>query len=403
MALSTHLYDYVGDKVRSRGNSYYRNSAAQIIHGNKEELHAVVIGSNVYEVDLYRDGDTIHASCTCPYFEGERETCKHIWAVLLTAEKKGYLKGKGNTDPLRLEISFDDRGRDENEDDDRDEGENLQDGYGATIWPPFPQGRRHLRLVAPSHGWKDHLASLRAALQTQRETEKGSWSAGRQILYFVDAPTTLEGKGLVIEATYREMKKNGQWGQLKSLPDSYYKPEIRRDPEDQHIMALLLGSQDATEYYYGYSGYGYYGRGLFRILPGPVQEHLMERLCRTGRCFLRKTVSSPAGEGPLRWDDGEPWEFFLSAEKEASSRVYLLKGYLRRGQDRVALEQPALLVAGGLVFFEDRVSRLLDNDCFAWIPILRKGENPKGPNRGRKCLNSGVNGDAGPSLSFSSQ
>jgi len=373
MALTTHLSGYVGNKVQSRGFSYYRSGAVQIINGNKEELQASVIGTDAYEVDVYREEDTVYVSCTCPYFEGERETCKHIWATLLAAEQQGYLKGK--SDPVHLEIYVEDKDRDENGDDDWNEGEEWEDegiirpGYGPKSYSPHLQERRHLQLVPPSQGWKDRLASLRGALQVQQEEGKNRWPATRRILYFVDAPATLEGKGLVIEVMQQEMKKNGEWGRLKSIPD-YCKPENLRDPEDRHIMALLLGSQDANGYYYGYPNY-YYGRGSRRILPGPMQEQLMPLLCRTERCFLRQTASDPVGS-PLGWDDGEPWEFCLSAEKDTSGRNYLLNGYLQRGADRVALEVPSLLVAGGLVFFEDRISRLLDNGSFGWISVLRR-------------------------------
>ena len=85
MPLTTHLSRYVDNKVRARGVSYYRDGAVQIIHGNKEEMQAIVFGTNTYEVDLYRQRDKVHVSCTCPYFEGERDTCKHIWASLLAA------------------------------------------------------------------------------------------------------------------------------------------------------------------------------------------------------------------------------------------------------------------------------------------------------------------------------
>jgi hypothetical protein len=373
MALTTHLSGYVGSKVQSRGYSYYRSGAVQIINGNKEELQASVIGTDAYEVDVYREEDTVYVSCTCPYFEGERETCKHIWATLLAAEKQGYLKGK--SDPVHLEIYVEDKDWDENGDDDWNEGEEWEDegiirpGYGPKSYSPRLQERRHLQLVPPSQGWKDRLASLRGALQVQQEEGKNRWPATRRILYFVDAPATLEGKGLVIEVMQQEMKKSREWGRLKSIPD-YCKPENLRDPEDQRIMALLLGSQDATGYYYSYSNY-YNGRGARRILPGPVQEQLMPLLCRTGRCFLRQTASNPV-VSPLQWDDGEPWEFCLSAEKDTSGRAYVLSGYLQRGADRVALEGPSLLVSGGLVFFEDRVSRLLDNGSFGWISVLRK-------------------------------
>ena len=375
MALTTHLSGYVGSKVKGRGYSYYRSGAVKIINGNEEELQAFVTGTDTYEVDLYREEDTIYVSCTCPYFEGERETCKHIWGTLLAAEKQGYLRGKGNSDPVHLEIYVEDSEWDEIGDDDWDEdgeGEDediIRPGYGPRSYSSRLQARRHLQLVPSSPGWKDHLTSLRGALQVRQEEEKKRWPATRHILYFIDVPATLEGKGLVIELMLQEMKKNGEWGRLKSLPD-YCKPENLRDPDDQRIMALLLGSQDATSYYYGYSSY-YYARGARRILPGPVQEQLMPQLCRTGRCFLRQTASDPIGS-PLQWDDGEPWEFCLSAEKNTSGRAYVLNGYLQRGSDRLALEEPSLLVAGGLVFFEGRVSRLLDNGSFGWISVLRK-------------------------------
>lgn len=375
MALTTHLSNYVDSKIRSRGYSYYRDGAVQILYGNKEDLQAVVIGTDAYQVDVYREEDTVYVSCTCPYFEGERDTCKHIWATLLAAEKNGYLKGESESDPVRLEIYVEDKDWDENGDDDWDEDEEWEDegiirpGYGPKPYSPGLQGGRHLRLVPPSQGWRDYLAPLRAALQAEQEKGKNRWPTTRRILYFVDLPATLEGKGLVIEVVQQEMKKNGEWGRLKSL-SGYYKPENLRDPEDHRIITFLLGSQDSTGDYYGYAGY-YYGRGIYRILPGPMQEHLMQMLCRTGRCFLRQTASNPVGS-PLQWDDGEPWEFCLSAEKDSSGRNYLLNGYLQRGVDRVALERPSLLVAGGLVFVEDRVCRLLDNGSFGWISVLRK-------------------------------
>ncbi|PIX21163.1 MAG: hypothetical protein COZ69_16245, partial [Deltaproteobacteria bacterium CG_4_8_14_3_um_filter_45_9] len=219
MALTTYLSGYAGSKVRSRGYFYYRNGAVQIINGNKEEVQAIVIGTDAYQIDLYREEDTVYVFCTCPYFEGERETCKHIWATLLAAEKQGFLRGKGNSDPVHLEIYVEGNDLDENGDDDWDEDEEWEDGYAATAWSPPSPRRGHLQAVPPSPGWKDHLASVRGALQVKQKEEKNRWPATRRILYFVDVPATLEGKGLVIEVMQQEMKKNGEWGRLKSLPN----------------------------------------------------------------------------------------------------------------------------------------------------------------------------------------
>jgi hypothetical protein len=368
MALTTHLYKYVSRAVQGRGDSYYRIGAVRVINGNKDVLQAFVFGSHRYKVDLYRKEDTIYASCTCPYFEGEGGSCKHIWATLLAAEQRGYLGGKDNSDPLRLKV---DLGGDVEE---LENGNAVQPGHAAESYYPRLQGREHLRLVPPSSGWKDHLASLREGLEVKREEERKSRPATQRILYFVDVP--VENKGLVIEVAHREMKKNGGWGQLKSNAGMYCKPENLRDPEDRCIMALLLGSRDATSYYYGYTGY--YGRGPFRrFLPGPMQEHLMKLLCHTGRCFLRQTLPDSVGSvgTPLQWDDGGAWEFCLSPEKNASGRAYVLKGYLQRGANRVPVEEPSLLVAGSLVFLGERVSSFLDNASFEWISALRKGKS----------------------------
>jgi len=102
MALTTHLYGYVSRTVQGRGDSYYRIGAVRVINGNKDALQAFVFGSHRYKVDLYRKEDTLYASCTCPYFEGEGGSCKHIWATLLAGEKRSYLRGEDNSDPLRL-------------------------------------------------------------------------------------------------------------------------------------------------------------------------------------------------------------------------------------------------------------------------------------------------------------
>lgn len=296
------------------------------------------------------------------------EACKHIWAAILAAEESGYLRGKSNSDPFHLEIYFGDEIMEEDEDEDWEEDEFISPAYDKPSYTPLPQGRRHLQLVSQSPGWKATLHALTGAFQVQHGYERGPWPENREILYFIDVPSKLQGKGLAIEIAYRERKKNGAWGQLKPIPDFYCRPENLRDPEDQRIIALLLGSRDPSDWY-SYSGL--YGHKVYRILPGPVQISLVELLCRTGRCFLRKSPSNPC-ESPLQWDGGDPLEFCLSVDEDSSAQAYVVKGYLQRDTDRIGLEKPDLLVAGGLVFFEDRVIRLLDHQAFGWISLLRK-------------------------------
>lgn len=62
MALTTYLSRYVDHKIRQRGVSYYRDGAVEIIHGNKYEMAATVFGTDAYEVELYRQKDTVHVA-----------------------------------------------------------------------------------------------------------------------------------------------------------------------------------------------------------------------------------------------------------------------------------------------------------------------------------------------------
>ncbi len=370
MPLTTHLSRYVDQKIRSRGASYYRDGAVQIVHGNKLEVQAIVVGTSLYEVALHRQRDTILASCTCPYFDREGDICKHLWASLLMAESKNFLRGKSNSDPLHLETYFGDDMVDEEEEEDWEEEKILPPVYPPKPSLPRVPERRPLQLISQKPKWKSSLHTLRETFQTQLYGEKSRWPATRQIVYFVDLPATLEGKGLVIEVMDRDLKKNGEWGQWKSHPDVYSKPQSLPNPEDQHILALLLGSRDVTTSYYDYTGY--YRRGAFlRLLSLPTQEHLMKLLCQTGRCFLRKTSFSPC-EHPLQWDEGEPWEVCLNVERMTTGQNYILKGFLHRGSERIELEKPDLLVEGGLVFLEETVSRLHSRGTFEWISLLRR-------------------------------
>lgn len=367
MALTSYLSRYVAHQIRQRGSSYYKEGAVEIIHGNQYEMEATVFGTDAYDVELYRQKDTVLVACTCPYFEGEEDICKHIWASLLAAEKKGYLRGKSNSDPFHLEIYV---GEDLLDEDDGDGKEEDDIGpYVKTTHFSLPQGKHHLQLVSQTPNWKTTLHALRNTFHAQQIKEKGPWPETREILYFIDIPYTLRGKGLAIETAYRERKLNGAWGQLKPIPDFYCKPENLRDPEDQRIIALLLGSRDPTDWY-SYSS-PYYGNKIYRILPSPLQITLMELLCSTGRCFLKKNSSTPC-ETPLQWEAGEPWEFGVSVEKEVSAPNYIVKGYLQRGAERIDLRRSDLLVPGGLVFIEDRVFRLQDGRAFDWITLLQR-------------------------------
>ncbi len=375
MAFTTYLASYFNKKVKNRGYTYYRNGAVKIHYGDGIELRATVTGTIKYKVCLYREynTDTVFVYCSCPYFEGKMGPCKHIWAALLSAESQGYLRAESTTDPLHIKMEYNIKPFFEDEEEDFEEFEDWEDEddvpsiISSKPYIPQTKERESFQFKNPTI-WKGLFESLKNTLSKKRN-EGGRLDGDKQILYLVDISKSNEGRDLAIEVSYRQMKKNGQWGEIKSFYASSFKLENISSHEDQKIIAHLIGKRDSRSYFYSYSNYFREDILCFPI-SGLMQEYLMRIISQTGRCFLRNANYEIEGT-PLQWDDGEPWEFFLSVEGERKGKSYCLKGYLKRGSERIALEKTTHFFSGGIFLFEGRVYRLLDKRAIDWILFLR--------------------------------
>jgi hypothetical protein len=92
MSLTAQFADDFDSAILHRGADYFRNGRVNIDSASASRIVAIVKGSSRYRVKLERKGRKIHASCTCPYFDVD--LCKHIWAVMLAAEKQQLLQGE---------------------------------------------------------------------------------------------------------------------------------------------------------------------------------------------------------------------------------------------------------------------------------------------------------------------
>jgi hypothetical protein len=372
MALTTRLLRDVPSDIRSRGRDYQSRGLVRIRHGDAFTVRASVRGTEPYQVELKREGTTVTASCTCPYYDDNLAICKHIWATLLAAERAGYLNGAGG-DPRELipkDDEFDDYGDKPYDEDDLYEDEPPGTHAPWSIYPQHSPPQR--QGAARPAGWKQSLASLRDELNRQRQTGREEWPAGRELLYLVDVAQTLQGGRLYVALAQRMRKKDGEWSKPKvqSVPAEVI-PSLP-DAADRQILGLLTGAREAFNSYYGGYSYGSSSSG-FR-LSQEAQESLVPLMCRTGRCRLRLSAEDDALP-TLAWDEGEPWELALEIRREGARKSYKLTGVLRRGSERRSLSEPALLVAGGLVIWEDRVARWRDYGAIAWASMLRQ----KGP------------------------
>jgi superfamily II DNA or RNA helicase len=368
MPWSAQLAGQVDDRIRSRGLDYYRRGKVKKLKGTAWSVEATVQGTMPYKVHLDRNASVLKVSCTCPYLLDNFDPCKHVWAALLAAEAQGLLKGADGQSPRTIVVDEEILDTEGEEYDDYDDYEDESEVIAYRRFTDLPRGPSRTGTPKPPT-WKESLANLRGALERREGPNQAEWPPGREVLYMVDASTSKQNGELVLEVAHRDRKKNGDWGKPKA--ERLMPQQIARlpNPADRQILSMLSGARDVSGYSYGYS---YYQSNPTRYrLPEDLQEVVLPAACQTGRCFLRPT-SENADLHPLRWEEGPPWEFWLRVTLEAGDKRYQLSGELRRGDERRDLASPALLVAGGLVFWNDRAARLNDFGAFPWISLLRE-------------------------------
>ncbi len=344
MGLSSSLAAQIPAPIRDRGTRYFRKGAVELIRGGPTEVSAVVTGTRPYMVSLIHDKEGLHVSCGCPYFGGGDGACKHVWATLLAAEPRGYLGGPAQADDLAEA-------------------------------PSPSMGRVHPAHDVDRRGAKDAWPTRLRAIAASQDGPSPAREEGRQILYFFDVHNVLSSGRLLVDVSQQSLKRDGTWGKPKTLAIGPRVIAETTDPDDRQILAMLAGSQQdrwagAYGYYGGYSGQGGLPGARVPISNG-ITETLIPLVCHTGRGRLK--LDAPEDEMPvLKWDDGPPWELWLESDGDADDGHLWINCALRRGEDRMELEDSAMLIAGGLVFGRDGiVARLDDFGSFGWVSSIR--------------------------------
>lgn len=364
--LASLFQDRFGSGVRSRGGRYYLSGAVRLGGADGTALRATVRGSRLYQVELAWDEDTLKVSCECPYF-ADAGPCKHLWATILAADARDALPvPSGGWAPLG-EV------RELKHDDDLDEEPDPR----RVAHRSARHGQRTPKPAAPPR-WKATLASLAASASTGTADHRTAAWPGGELLYTISPTSSVEHDGLELAVMHRRKKKNGGWCLPKPQAVKASLISVVPDPNDRNILAVLLGGDTLGSYSY-YYGYHYSSqRSSSFVLNTALAGTLLPVLCRTGRCYLLS--QQPDWDlHPLVLDEGPPYEACLEVSRDEARKEYVLAGALRRGQDREALDGPALLIAGGWIFWPSRVARLTDFGAFHWIAKLRADKEIRVP------------------------
>jgi len=354
MSLAEKVSRGVDAGVRSRGRDYYAWGRVRIRSGSRTDVRATVTGTNPYTVELLLANNRLRISCTCLYFQENHAPCKHVWATILASDKKNFLSAAWNQTSIKIDI----------------DGEEIYDpdiddlGDDEIIEDSFADLPRKNALTAkksappPQPAWKQHLNHVYHLSLTQSPPPVAA--AASQLVYLLDPATTKRQGRLALQIHSRERKITGEWGKLKSFGHNRIELTDVSDPADRQILSLLAGGQDA----YGTT------RSIdteYSLLP-EQQDFLLPLLCASGRCMILS-----AGElepRALQWES-TPWELWLDIHHAEIDKQYIVDASLRRGEERIPIKDPEILVSGGLVVVNGRAAKLNDFGAFYWAAMLR--------------------------------
>jgi superfamily II DNA or RNA helicase len=331
---------------RTKGRLYHLDGAVTRLEGSAWTARATVRGSHEYRVTIDRRADAFEASCECAYFFDRRTICKHIWATLLEAERRGLLLGSGT---LGADASLDARDPDADND--------------PEFAHPHPDAPHAPRAPRAAPAWERFLNEFSRHLTANARVARTPRFADAQLVYVIDRSGTLATGVVAIDLMTRTRRKTGEWGKPKPAQMSLQDLEEVRDPVDRDILPLLFGAVDT------YGSYTNFGRTSFR-LAGPLLDRVLPEVVGSGRALLR-LQRQPEEFQPLEWDEGPPWVFRLDIVHAARDESFSIDGALVRGGERLPIREPSMVLASGYLFHRGRVARLDAGGSFAWLAQLR--------------------------------
>jgi superfamily II DNA or RNA helicase len=340
MPLASKLAFQFERRLQFKGINLYHARAVRITDANQAHLYGEVKGSSLYAIRMTHEDGRLLVYCGCAYF-ADFGRCKHLWAAVLEADRRGVLGEAANGGALRMS-------RDADPDDEREPADWQ---FDASV-PPPPQ----------TPAWQEYLSDIGHSLDAKKSKAQ-SWPRDLEILYVVDPSASKVAGAIVLELHSRSRKKNGDWTVNKEFRIAPAQVSSLPDPVDAEAIASILGGQE----YYMYTYAATSGATARKAVPHALAQRLIPLVGATGRLFTRKISSTELQ--PLAWDKGEPWKLWLDVRQDDRDQ-WKITGSLRRGEERMELSEPAPIVEGGFLVARGKIARLDDGGAFPWITRL---------------------------------
>ncbi|HXB73636.1 MAG TPA: DEAD/DEAH box helicase [Candidatus Acidoferrales bacterium] len=366
MPLSTRLGFQFDKRVQIKGASFSGKSI-KVTDSGPSFVYAEVRDTQLYSVRLvYQDGKLL-VSCGCPYYLDFGQ-CKHLWAVVLEADRRAVLQEALKARYLEIEDVLAEDDDLAAEDPEPEPNYDYSYDYRRPRYPIVPP-------PPPIPAWQEYLGAIHRGLE-QRKPQPANLGRDSETLFAIDVPSSRTTGAVVLEMLTRTRKKDGEWSVPKELRISAASASSLPDPVDAEVIATMFGGYDSWGYQYSAT----VSSALRKSLPYILALKLIPMISATGRLMIRPEAG--VALQPATWDEGEPWKLWLEVKQDDHDQ-WKISGSLRRGEERMELSEPMLLLEYGLLVTRGRVARLDHGGAFAWITQLRTVKTIPFPDRER--------------------
>ena len=352
-----------------------KRSAVKVEFGGLKEVRAKVRdGDLLHTVMMWREGDEIHAECTCHQFHDA--PCRHLWAVIVDADRRSYLLGGFSAGRPHLKFAPSKPGAA------RTAAEPIAITTPRWETPALPplinKARRTLRApvsTMPNRPqWEIDLIDLGQAVRQAVPPRRRILSPDKQREYYFVLDLEECALRFTVIISCRERKSDATWGKLKDAQLTWDEVNAIEDPVTGPAIRMLVGVPKI------YSDHDPVPREF--DLDHNRGNAVLAALAQTERLVLRPRSSADLNSCTvLKWD-----------ARPAISRVKMeLDGeeWVLRSHVEVPGMKPAkitLLSRVGIMVVEDRICPLDHGDRFEWIPLLQKRGEIRVPVRHEKAF-----------------
>jgi hypothetical protein len=252
MPLASRIAFQFDRRFQTKGLYLFAARAVRVTGESASHLNAVVTGGRLYQVQIRHDDGHLLVFCECPAFE-EYGQCKHLWAAILEADRRGALTEALNAKYLKLEDDFSFHNGD-------DDALFEVPTKFALRQPPPPQ--------IPE--WQEHLTTIQREIELKKPL-KTPWPREFEILYVIDPMASRASGAIVVELYSRTRKKNREWSTHKAFKVTPAQAGSLPDPVDAEVVTAMLGGLEANGYQYYSTG----GSTTRKALPASLAVRLL--------------------------------------------------------------------------------------------------------------------------------